>query len=147
VTATIGFVSKANLVALHLRSRAWWRLDSAGATAVQVARSVVALLDAAAYLRDVSDDDPDIRALADAGRFSQGAFDPGPAGAWVIRGWQLSNQASAGPRDLLKALARAAAEKSPAGVQPVGEPVEGQPVVPAPRPATSSDAPTARAPR
>lgn len=91
---------------------------------------MVALLDAAAYLRDVPDDDPDIRALADAGRFSQAVFDPGPAGAWVIRGWQLSNEASAGPRDLLTALARAATSDLPA---------EDEPAVPAPRAATPSD--------
>ena len=100
-------MSKANLVAQHLRSCAWWRLDSAGASAIQVARSVVALLDAAAFMCEVSDDDPDIRALSAAGRFSAGAFDPGPRGSAIIRGWQLADEATAGPRDLLAALARA----------------------------------------
>jgi len=46
------------LVAQFLSARAWWRLDSAGASAVDVACSVVALLDASAYLRDVFDDHP-----------------------------------------------------------------------------------------
>jgi len=46
-------VTKAILVAQLLRARARWRLDSAGASALHVAQSVVALLDAAAYLRDV----------------------------------------------------------------------------------------------
>jgi len=34
-------VNKAILVAQFLRDRAWWRLDSAGASAPRVARSVV----------------------------------------------------------------------------------------------------------
>jgi hypothetical protein len=103
-------VSTVNLVVQHLRSCARWRLDSPGASAIRTARSVVALLDAAAYLCYVTDDDPDIRVLTEAGRFSSGAFEPGPAGAEVIRGWQLSERATAGPRDLLRALARAAAQ-------------------------------------
>jgi hypothetical protein len=100
-------VSQRNLLAQHLRSRAWWRLDSAGTNPVRTARSVVALLDAAAYLWYVPDDDPDIRALADANCFSSGEFDPGPAGALIISGWQLCERATATPRDLLSALARA----------------------------------------
>ena len=39
-------MNKAILVAQFLRERAWWRLDSAGASAPRVARSVVSLLDA-----------------------------------------------------------------------------------------------------
>lgn len=101
-------MSQRNLVAQHLRSCAWWRLDSAGTNPIRTARSVIALLDAAAYLWYVPDDDPDIRALADANCFSSGAFDPGPAGAVIIRGWQLCERASATPRDLLRALADAA---------------------------------------
>jgi hypothetical protein len=108
------FVSKAILVAQYLRSNAWWRLDSAGAGALEVAHSVVALLDAAAYLRDVPDDDPEIRALDAARCFSGGAFDPGHDGAAIIRGWQLATETSAGPRNLLTALARAAAAPAPA---------------------------------
>ena len=140
-------MSKANLVALHLRSCAWWRLDSAGATAIQVARSVVALLDAAVYLQDLPDDDPDIRALTEAGRFSGEVFDPGPAGAWVIRGWKLSSQVPTDPRDLLAALARAASDQFAAGDSPSGERPAGslsgaasRPAVPVPRPASSSGA-------
>jgi hypothetical protein len=101
-------VTKAILVAQFLRARAWWRLDSAGASALHVARSVVALLDAAAYLQDVSDDDPDLLALQASGCFGGGGFDPGPEGAVIIREWQLADTASAGPRDLLTELARAA---------------------------------------
>jgi hypothetical protein len=107
-------VTKAILVAQFLRARAWWRLDSAGASALHVARSVVALLDAAAYLRDVPDDDPDLLALAAAGCFAGGVFDPGPEGADIIRSWQLADEPSAGPRDLLAELTRVAHQASPA---------------------------------
>jgi hypothetical protein len=86
------------LMAQFLRARAWWRLDSAGASALPVARSVVALLDAAAYLRDVPDDDPDLLALAAAGCFVGGVFDPGPEGADIIRSWQLADEPPAGPQ-------------------------------------------------
>jgi hypothetical protein len=111
-------VSKANLLAQHLRSCAWWRLDTAGASAIRVARSVVALLDTAAFLRDVPDNDPAIRALSDAGCFATGAFDPGERGAALIRGWQLADKPTAGPRDLLAALAGAAIPESAASKVP-----------------------------
>ena len=89
-------------------TRAWWRLDSAGANALRVARSVVSLLDAAAYVRDLPDDDPDLLALEAMGCFGGGAFDPGPEGANITRGWQLADERSAGPRDLLAELVQAA---------------------------------------
>ena len=60
-------VTKAILLAQFLRARAWWRLDSAGASALPVARSVVSLLDAAGYARALPDDDPAIAALDAAG--------------------------------------------------------------------------------
>jgi hypothetical protein len=109
-------VIKAILVARYLRDRARWRLDCAGATALQTARSVVALIDAASYLRDVPDEDPDIVALEEAGCFKDGAFEPGPAGADIVRGWQLTDKTTAGPRDLLSALA--AAERGREGLTP-----------------------------
>jgi hypothetical protein len=108
VTVRCLLVSKVNLLAQHLRACAWWRLDRAGVNAILVARSVIALLDTAAYLVYVPDDDPAISALTAAGCFSSGVFDPGPEGAMIIRGWQLSERASAGPRDLLAALVQAA---------------------------------------
>ena len=100
------FVTKSSLVAQFLRARARWRLDSAGASANHAARSVVSLLDAAAYLGDVPDDDPDIVTLDTAGCFRGEAFDPGPEGALLVRQWQLADVASAGPRDLLTGLGR-----------------------------------------
>jgi hypothetical protein len=96
------------LVAQFLRARAWWRLDSAGPNAVHVARSVVCLLDAVAYLQDVPDDDPGIAALAAAGCFRDDTFDPGPEGAALVRDWQFADERSAGPADLLAQLAQAA---------------------------------------
>jgi hypothetical protein len=102
-------VNKAILVAQFLRERAWWRLDSAGASAPRVARSVVSLLDAAGYLRDLPDDDPNLLALEAMGCFRGGVFDPGPGGAYIVRGWQLADERSpAGPRELLAELVLAA---------------------------------------
>ena len=102
------------LVAQFLRARAWWRLDSAGANALKVARSVVSLIDAAGYVCGLPDDDPGITALDAAGCFTGGIFDPGPEGWAIVRGWQLADKASAGPEDLLAQLARAASHDGPA---------------------------------
>jgi len=106
-------VAKAILVAQFLRAQAWWRLDHAGENAQRVARCVVALLDAVGYLCQVPDDDPALRALDEAGCFGGGVFDPGPEGAVIIRDWQLADEQTAGPSDLLAALA-AAAGRTPA---------------------------------
>jgi hypothetical protein len=106
-------VTKATLVSQFLRARAWWRLDSAGASALHVARSVVSLLDAAGYLQGLSDDDPGIVALDAAGCFAGGIFDPGPEGWTIVREWQLADEATAGPEDLLAQLARAAGRDGP----------------------------------
>jgi hypothetical protein len=108
-------VAKAILVGQFLRARAWWRLDSAGNNALHVARSVVSLLDAAAYLREVPDDHPDIVTLDAAGCFQGGIFDPGAEGAVVIRDWQLADEQSGAPDDLLSALAKAADRTRPGG--------------------------------
>ena len=124
-------------MAQFLQARARWRLDSAGASASHAARSVVSLLDAAAYLRDVPDDDPDIVTLDAAGCFRGEAFDPGPEGALLVRRWQLADVASAGPRDLLAALAQAALRT--AGPAPIARPARPVPIA---RPAP----PTKRAP-
>lgn len=97
------------LVARFLRDRAWWRLDSAGASAPRVARSVVSLLDAAGYLRDLPDNDPDLLALEAMECFRGGVFDLGPGGAYIVRCWQLADErSSAGPRELLAELVLAA---------------------------------------
>ena len=95
-------------MAQFLRARAWWRLDIAGAPALQVTRSVVSLLDAAAYLERFPDDHPCIAALNAAGCFRGGAFDPGPEGWPIVTEWQLADQSTAGPADLVAELVRAA---------------------------------------
>jgi hypothetical protein len=111
-------------VAQFLQARAKWRLDSAGASAGHAARSVVSLLDAAAYLGDVPDDDPDIMTLDAAGCFLGETFDPGPEGALLVRQWQLADVASAGPRELLTGLAQAALRTVPAARPvPITKPV------------------------
>ena len=124
-------MTKAILVAQFLQARAWWRLDSAGASALHVARSVVSLLDAAAYLQGIPEDDPDLLALEAMGCFSGGDFDPGPEGAEIVKRWQLADEASAGPRDLLTELVRAANRNPKAA--PIGIPRQvTAPGVPAP---------------
>ena len=107
-------MTKAILVARFLRARASWRLESPGASARHVARSVVSLLDAAGYADGLPDDDPSITALDAAGCFTGGIFDPGPEGWTIVRMWQLADEASAGPEDLLTQLARAASHHGPA---------------------------------
>ena len=96
------------MISRFLREQAWWRLNSAGVSALHVARNVVALLDAAAYVADLPDDDPYVEALALAGCFRRGVFDPDHKGLAVVRGWHLADQPPAGPRDLLAAMANAA---------------------------------------
>ena len=116
------------LVAQFLRARAWWRLDSAGVSALRVARSVVALLDAAAYLRDIPNDDPDMLALKAAGCFDGGVFDPGPQGAAIVREWQLADEPSAGPATCWtnsSAPPRARRAADPPSASPASEPGTG----------------------
>jgi hypothetical protein len=96
------------MISRFLREQAWWRLNSAGVSAVRVARNVVALLDAAAYVAELPDEHPDVEALARAGCFRRGVFDPGHKELAVVRGWHLADQQAAGPRDLLAAMADAA---------------------------------------
>ena len=125
-------MTKAILVAQFLRARAWWRLDSAGANAVHVARSVVSLLDAAGYINALPDDDPALTALDAAGCFTGGVFDPGPQGWTIVREWQLAEEASAGPEDLLALLAQAAGRDGPAAqLAGLADPV--QPTITIPR--------------
>jgi hypothetical protein len=93
------------MVAQYIREQAWWRLDSPGLSAVVVAHSVVALLDAAACLADVPEDHPDLEELDRSGCFARGAFDPGEAGLAVVRGWELTDQPTGTKQDLLGALA------------------------------------------
>jgi hypothetical protein len=106
-------VARSTLIVQYLRTQAWSRLDSAGPSALRVARNVVSLLDTVAYLSDMPDEAPVIAALEGAGCFRNGTFDPGPEGAVIARDWQLADEQSGGPEDLLSALAEAAARTPP----------------------------------
>jgi hypothetical protein len=93
------------MVTQYIREQAWWRLDSPGLNAVRVARSVVALLDAAACIAELPDNHPDLEELDRAGCFRTGTFDPGETGLAVVRGWELTDQPTGTQQDLLGTLA------------------------------------------
>jgi hypothetical protein len=135
-------VADANLVEQFLREQAWWRLDSAGPNPVHVARSVVALLAAAAYVQDMPDDAPELVALDKAGCFRGDAFDPGPRGAVIVREWQLAENPTAGPAVLLAELARAARLNPPAA-----SPLPSAGAGPLTAPGTTRSAAAIRVPR
>jgi hypothetical protein len=97
------------LVAEFFRAQAAWRLARAGGDPVRAARCAAALLDAAAFVATLSADDEDLAALAGAGCFRGDVFDPGAPGVQIARWWQFGDPPYAGPRDLLTALAAAAA--------------------------------------
>lgn len=94
-------------MAEFLRAQAAWRLARAGADPVRAARCAAALLDAAAFVVTLADDD-DVAALARAGCFTSEVFDPGARGLQIARWWQFGDPPYAGPRHLLTALAAAA---------------------------------------
>src|ERR1700730_5789085 len=91
-----------------LRAQAAWRLARAGADPVRAARCAAALLDAAAFVVTLTEDDDDLAALARAGCFGGEVLDPGARGLQIARWWQFGDPPYAGPRDLLTALAAAA---------------------------------------
>jgi hypothetical protein len=95
-------------MAEFLRAQAAWRLARAGSDPVRAARCAVALLDAAAFVVTLDEDDDGLAALAQAGCFGPEVFDPGPRGLQIARWWQFGEPPYAGPRDLLTALAAAA---------------------------------------
>ncbi|PZG22271.1 hypothetical protein [Nonomuraea aridisoli] len=99
-------MSRSESLAAYLRAQAWRRLDR-----VEVdddgrnARCALALLDTAAYAAGLPEDDPLILMLAEAGCFGplgHEGFDPGEAGAKLIRHW-----AGGEPHELLLALPQA----------------------------------------
>ena len=108
-------MAKSTLIVKYLRAQAWSRLDTAGPNALRAARNVVSLLDTAAYLADMPDDSPVIVALEAAGCFRGDVFSPGPEGEAIVRGWQLADEQTGGPEELLSALA-AAAGRTPLNV-------------------------------
>jgi hypothetical protein len=95
-------------MAEFLRSQAAWRLARAGGDdPVRSARCAAALLDAAAYVAALADDDRALALLARGGCFRGQVFDPGPKGVSITRWWQYRDVPQAGPRDLMAALAAA----------------------------------------
>jgi hypothetical protein len=94
-------------MAEFLRAQAAWRLARAGHDPVRAARCAAALLDAAAFVVTLAENDEDLAALARAGCFGGQVFDPGARGLQVARWWQFGEPPYAGPRDLLIALAAA----------------------------------------
>jgi len=94
-------------VAEFLRAQAAWRLARAGGDPVRAARCAAALLDAAAYVAALTDDDRGLAMLARGGCFRGQVFDPGPKGISITRWWQYRDAPQAGPADLIAALAAA----------------------------------------
>jgi hypothetical protein len=101
------------LVAEFLRAQAGWRLATAETDPVRAARCAAALLDAAAYVAGLAEDDRDLALLGQGGCFRGNVFDPGPKGISIARWWQFADAPQAGPRDLITALAAAARPRPP----------------------------------
>ena len=93
------------LLAQYLREQAHWRLDTVDGNPMRAAHCVLALIDAAAHIRELPGDDPCVGALAAAGLFASGAFTPDDGTRDFIRRWQFVDCPSGGSRDLLRALA------------------------------------------
>ena len=99
-------------MAEFLRAQAAWRLARADGDPVRAARCAAALLDAAAYVAALADDDRALALLASGGCFRGQVFDPGPRGISIARWWQYRDTSQAGPQDLVTALAAAVAARS-----------------------------------
>jgi hypothetical protein len=93
------------LLAQYLREQAHWRLDTVDGNPMRAAHCVLALIDAATYIRELPGDDPCVAALVAAGLFAGGAFKPDDETRDFIRRWQFVDRPSGGSRDLLRALA------------------------------------------
>jgi hypothetical protein len=94
-------------MAEFLRAQAAWRLSRAGGDPVRAARCAAALLDAAAYVAGLTDDDRGLAMLARGGCFRGQVFDPGPEGVSLARWWQYRDAPQSRPQDLVAALAAA----------------------------------------
>ncbi|MFI6291895.1 hypothetical protein ACIBEJ_09945 [Nonomuraea sp. NPDC050790] len=96
-------MSRSETLAAYLRSQARRRLDRVESNDDgRNARGALALFDAAAYAASLPDDDPLIAMLDKAGCYGPLGcedFDPGDAGARLIRDWE-----SGEPHELLLAL-------------------------------------------
>ena len=130
------------LVAEFLRAQAGWRLATAEADPVRAARCAAALLDAAAYVAGLAEDDRDLTLLSRGGCFRGNIFDPGPKGMSIARWWQFGDAPQAKPRDLIAALAAAVTTIGPAPppTSPAPPPTSPAPATTSPAPATTSQA-------
>ncbi len=108
-------MKKQRLLTDFLRAQASWRMVNSAGDPVRTARCVAALLDAAAYVAALADDDPVLAALTCAGCFRGPVFDPGPKGISLARWWQFADGPHARPYDLISALAAVAAVSRPRG--------------------------------
>jgi hypothetical protein len=126
-------VTKKMLVAEFLRAQAGWRLATADTDPVRAARSAAALLDAAAYVAGLTEDDRDLARLSRGGCFRGNVFDPGPKGMSIARWWQFGDGVQAGPRDLIAALAAAVGPAPALPRQPRPSQVQAPPVTPGER--------------
>ncbi|MCK2217730.1 hypothetical protein MF672_028630 [Actinomadura sp. ATCC 31491] len=98
-------MSRSESLAAYLRAQARRQLDRVEANdGGRNARSALALLDTAAYAAGLPEDDPLILMLAEVGCFASGTFDPGEAGARLVRRWEGGE-----PHELLLALPAAMA--------------------------------------
>jgi hypothetical protein len=95
-------------MAEFLHTQAAWRLARAGSDPVRAARCATALLDAAAFVVTLGEDDDGLAALARGGCFGGEEFNPGVRGLEIARWWQFGDPPYAGPRGLVTALAAAA---------------------------------------
>ncbi|MCD0451838.1 hypothetical protein LO762_21950 [Actinocorallia sp. API 0066] len=97
-------MQKSAMVADYLQQCARWRLDRAGtADDRRDARCALALLDAAAHARALSDSDRTILRLHAAGCFVLGRYSPGVEGERLVRFWHYEEPAGE-PEELLALL-------------------------------------------
>lgn len=99
-------MGRAESMSAYLRGRARWRLDRVDPEDDGMnARCALALLDAAAYVAALEEDDPALVALARAGAFGlDGRGDFGPVGETSRR--LIDSWTAGDPAQLLAALAR-----------------------------------------
>ncbi len=113
VITKIRIVTRQILIAEFLRTQAAWRLARSGNDPVRAARCAAALLDAAAYVAGLTDDDQNLAVLARNGCFRGQVFDPGPRGVSLARWWQYRDTPQAAPRELIAAMAAAVGVAAP----------------------------------
>lgn len=111
---------KTYLIAECLRRYAWWRLNrSDERDEGRNARSAIALLNAASYTAELSDDAPVVARLCANGAFAAEEFRLPESAERIVRFWHYEELGGT-PEDLLEAIA-AMAEPSKIPAQRDGE--------------------------